>query len=260
MNAATIGILKEVRVIFWTWIAVVALTLLSGVGSSSYPLLNFAGGMGLLVGIPLLAVLPLGSELEDGTLSLLLSQSITRLQIWLRKFTISAVAVGTASAAYVLVWRSELFPRFPILLALWVLVALCSGPYCALIARSVRGGLALDIISVTVLFMWSQLSLWPQSTAVLILWAGLMLALGIRQMTRLQLTSSFVGGDLLTVAPRIRVFRCQPVGAVANFIRKELGLLRPLWVITVAFLIIWTPLAIWDRSSSLTPRRTVLAL
>jgi hypothetical protein len=32
-----------------------------------------------------------------------------------------------------------------------------------------------------------------------------------------------------------------------NFIRKELGLLRPLWLITPLFICIWTILAIWDR-------------
>jgi ABC-type transport system involved in multi-copper enzyme maturation permease subunit len=147
-------------------------------------------------------VLPIGSELEDGTLSLLLSQPITRLQLWLQKFAVSVTAVVTASLAFTVVWRSEVFPRFPTVL--WVLVALCAGPYCALIARSVRGALALNIIGITLVFIWLQLSLWLHVEMVVVLWALLMLALGVRKMTRLddwrsRRRRSFDGGAALAV-------------------------------------------------------------
>jgi hypothetical protein len=74
-----------------------------------------------------------------------------------------------------------------------------------------------------------------------------MLALGIRKMARFELRSGHVGGDLLTVGPRFRLFRIRPAGAVTNFIRKELGLLRPLWLITLSFLVIFTVLGMWYR-------------
>ena len=243
MNTPALRIFKEVRLIFWTWIAVVALALLPAFTSSSY--LAFAGAVGFLIGVPLLAAIPFGSELEDGTLSLLLSQPITRIQIWFQKFAVSVVAVISAFLAFAFVSRTTLFTPLPTLV--WALAALCSGPYCALIARSVRGGVALNLISFALVFMWSQLSLWSRPETVFVLWGGLMLVLGIRKMARFELTSGHVGGDLLTVGPRLRVFRSQPAGAVRNFIRKELGLLRPLWLVTVSFLVIWTVLGVWHH-------------
>src|SRR5262245_35623083 len=146
MNA-TLRISKEVRSMFWTWIAVVALASLPLFASDWYPILELADRIGFLVGIPLLAVIPIGRELEEGTLSLLLSQPVTRIQIWLEKFAVSAVAVITASLVFALVWRTTVFTQVTVVALLWALNALCSGPYCALIARSVRGGLALTLIS-----------------------------------------------------------------------------------------------------------------
>jgi hypothetical protein len=250
MNAATLRIVKEVRLIFWTWIAVVALALLALFASSRFPILNFAGGIAFFVGVPLLAVIPIGSELEDGTLALLLSQPITRIQVWLQKFAVSAVAAVTASFAFALVWRSEIFTPFRVFAVLWVVASVCAGPYCALLARTVRGGLALNLFSFALVLIPSQLSLWLKPEMILAVWAVLMLALGIRKMARFELTNGYVGGDLLTVAPRLRLFRIRPAGAVTNFIRKELGLLRPLWLITFSFLIIWTGLTIWHRPVS----------
>src|SRR5258707_102018 len=105
MNA-TLRIFKEVRLVFWTWIAVVALALPAGFASDWYPIVNLAGGIGFLIGIPLLTVIPIGSELEEGTLSLLLSQPVTRIEIWLQKFAVSTVAVVTSSFAFALAYRT----------------------------------------------------------------------------------------------------------------------------------------------------------
>src|SRR5215510_11789255 len=139
MNALTLRIMKEVRLILWTWVAVVALALLPLFTSSSYPILELADRIGFLVGIPLLAVIPIGRELEEGTLSLLLSQPVTRIQLWLQKFAISAVAVITACLVFALVWRTTVFTQITAAALLWALNALCSAPYWALVARSVRG-------------------------------------------------------------------------------------------------------------------------
>jgi len=247
MNAMTIRILKEVRFILWTWLAVVILALLPLFTSTSSPILEFADRIGFLIGIPLLAVIPIGIELEEGTMSLLLSQPVTRLQIWLQKFAISAVAVITACLVFALVWRTTIFTQVTVAALLWALNAVCSGPYCALIARSIRGGLALNIISFALVFIFSQTFVRSGAELLLGLWPLLMLVLGIRRMARFEFNSGHVGGDLLTVGPRLPLVRIQNTGAVTNFIRKEVGLLRPLWLITLSFLVLFTVIGLWHR-------------
>jgi len=246
MNA-TLRISKEVRLIFWTWIAVVALALPPLFTSDWYRIGSLGGGIGFVIGIPLLAVIPIGSELEEGTLSLLLSQPITRIQIWLQKFAVSSIAVVTSSLAFALAYRTTVLTPVTGLAVLWVVAALCAAPYCALIARSVRGALALNLIGFALVLLTSQLFSWARLEVVVTLWAVLMLALGIRKMARFELTTGPVGGDLLTVGPSFRLLRIRRAGVVTNFIRKELGLLRPLWLISLSFVVIFTVLGIWYR-------------
>src|SRR5262245_9097987 len=141
MNAATLRIVKEMRLIFWVWIAVVALALLPLFASHGSRTLELAGAIAFFVGVPMLAVIPFGAALEDATLSLLLSQPITRLQIWLQKFTVALIAVVTASWAFALAWPSQILTPPRAFVILWVVAAVCAGPYCALVARTVRGAL-----------------------------------------------------------------------------------------------------------------------
>src|SRR5262249_3391007 len=157
-----------------------------------YPILELADRIGFLIGIPLLAVIPIGIELEEGTLSLLLSQPVTRIRIWLQKFAISAAAVITACFVFALVLPAAIFTQLTAAALLWALNALCSGPYCALIARSVRGGLVLNIISFAVVFIFSQAFARPGAELLLGLWPLLMLVLGIRKMARFELASGHV--------------------------------------------------------------------
>ena len=85
---------KEARPLFWPWCAVVcagAVPLLH----PPYPLAEISG-LGFLLGMPLLAALPFGNEFQNRTFSLLLSQPISRMEIWREKLSITAIVVFTA--------------------------------------------------------------------------------------------------------------------------------------------------------------------
>jgi hypothetical protein len=62
--------------------------------------------------------------------------------------------------------------------------------------------------------------------------------LGARKLAGFQLTGAGAGEDLLVAGPSLLPdalagwFRCRPTGVFLNLIRKELRLLRPLWLIT----------------------------
>jgi len=65
-----------------------------------------------------------------------------------------------------------------------------------------------------------------------------MLWLGVRKLARFQVTGGSADSDLLVTGPALApealadLLRCRPSGAFLNLIRKELRLLRPLWLIS----------------------------
>jgi len=85
---------------------------------------------------------------------------------------------------------------------------------------------------------------------VFLCYAGVMLWLGRRALARFQVTGGMAGDDLLMAGPDVMPgalagwFRCRPTGAVLNLIRKELRLLRPLWLFTLLGVLVWTWLTI----------------
>ncbi len=87
-------------------------------------------------------------------------------------------------------------------------------------------------------------------------YAGAMLWLGWRKLARAQATGSMAGDDLLVTGPDVLPqafaawFRCRPRGATLNLIRKELRLLRPVWIFTLLSALGWTALSVcefWGR-------------
>ena len=69
--------------------------------------------------------------------------------------------------------------------------------------------------------------------------SGLMLWLSGRKLARFQVTGGIAGDDLLMAGPTVipeafaAWFRCRPGSPFLNLIRKELRLLRPLWLLTL---------------------------
>ena len=256
---------KEARPLFWPWCAVVcagALPLLH----PPYPLGDISG-LGFGLGIPLLAALPFGNEFQNRTFSLLLSQPISRMEIWREKLSIAAIVVFTAALVCLSSWRASGVHGgrgFRGYAAAAAIVLVASAPFWTLFTRSTIGGLFLSFavynflvfLGLQALYWGSGYSRPPDSTfistmsAVFLVYAGLMLWLGWRKLARFQAIGDVVGDDLLTAAPDVLPgallgwLRCRPKGAVLNLFRKEIRLLRPVWLISLLAAVGWACLAL----------------
>jgi hypothetical protein len=253
-------IMKEARPLFWPWCAV----MLTGLVSLIRPLhsINWIGPFGIVLGIPLLATLPLGNEFQNRTLSLLMSQPIGRTKIWAEKLFVSFLAV--ASAALVYSFSPHMTETLPysgqrLAAAAIILALVASATFWTLLARSTMGGIALSVgallaiaVSLSLITGIGEIDsllsahLTLLSVSVLLCYAALMLWLGERAFARYQVTGNMAGDDLLTAGPDIMPaefsdwFRARPTGATLNLIRKELRLLRPIWLITFLAAAGWT--------------------
>jgi ABC-type transport system involved in multi-copper enzyme maturation permease subunit len=241
--------------------------------------------LGLFLGIPLLAALSLGSEFQHRTLPLLLSQPVNRMEIWSEKFNVLIVAVLSAALVSSFGWRAE-FQQYSVFrigagvwitIGAWIIATIASATFWTLFAKSTLGGLVLNLGSHWLIFVggWSLIE-WIHPTRhlpptenttalsiaafVFLCYAGVMLWLGRRAFARFQATGGMASEDLLTAGPNVMPagltgwFRCRPTGAVLNLIRKELRLLRPLWLITLLAVLGWICLALFwvvsDRRSA----------
>src|SRR5205807_676243 len=169
--------------LFWPWCAVIiagALRLVEqsdsallrgGALQGIHPLVEAISFLGFFVGIPLLATLSLGNEFHHRTLQLLLSQPVSRMEIWSEKLIVTIVAVLS--------------------------------------------------------------------------YAGVMLWLGRRALARFQVTGGLAGDDLLMAGPKMMPravaewLRCRSTSPLLNLIRKELRLLRPVWLISLLAVPAW---------------------
>ena len=103
--------------------------------------------MGFLLGIPLLATLPFGNEFQNRTFSLLLSQPISRMEIWREKLSVTAIVVFTAALVFFLSWwasgvhAGREFWGYP---AATAIVLVASAPFWTLFTRSIVGGVVLN--------------------------------------------------------------------------------------------------------------------
>jgi hypothetical protein len=265
MNAKTTRIVKETRPLFWPWCAVVCAVAL--------PLLHppyrldEVSYLGFVLGVPLLAVLPFGNEFQNRTFSLLLSQPISRMEIWREKLSISAIAVFTASLVFFSSWWAsggptgrEIWGYF----AAAAIVFVVSAPFWTLFTRSIIGGVVLTFGVYTFIFvLGDEVLRWgtgysKQGTSTFVAtmsvvflgYAGLMLWLGWRKLARFQAVGDVAGDDLLTAAPDVLPgalvswLRCRPTGAILNLIRKEFRLLRPVWLISLLAAVGWACLTL----------------
>jgi ABC-type transport system involved in multi-copper enzyme maturation permease subunit len=253
-------LIKEGRPLFWPWCAV----MLTGVVSLIPPQHNveWIGLLGFVLGVPLLAALPFGSEFDSRTLSLLMSQPVGRLKIWAAK---SCIAVAAVASVILLFAFSPLVTGFlpnPAQRAnavALIVAVVASATFWTLIARSTIGGIALSVGTALLISGFSSLltgiganSLFFAvhftmiSVTPLLCYAGLMFWLGERTLARYQVTGTMAGSDLLTTGTNVMlgVFsnraRSNPSRPVLNLIHKELRLLRPVWLLTVLSGLAWT--------------------
>ena len=254
MTAKTTRILKEARPLFWPWCAVA----MAGALPLAHPPHSMAwvSTIAFFLGIPLLATLSLGNEFQHRTLSLLLSQPIDRMEIWGEKLSVTVLAVLSAALVFSLAWPWAKF------LTPWVLVSVGAGiiattasaTFWTLFARSTLGGVVLNIAVYLFIITAVNFEYWHHGyssllgftltiTFVFLCYAGVMLWLGGRKLSRFQVTGGMAGDDLLVAGPDVMPgaladwFRCRPTGAVLNLIRKEIRLLRPVWIITLLYVL-----------------------
>jgi hypothetical protein len=272
-SARAIRLKKEARALFWPWCAIMiagALPVLLP-HSSTAAKLNV---LGFFFGIPLLATLSLGNEFYHRTFSLWLSQPASRSQLWGEKMSVMCAAVLSAGVATMIGMFFYALPQMNLTYnkaaaIAYVLVTMASATYWTLAARSTVGGFVLIgcIFWMFYLFVGEMenlpqrdgvfYSVPPPTTAIIALFAfaiclaALMLWLGARKLARFQVTGGSSGEDLLTAGPSVMPealaewFRCRPSGATLNLIRKELRLLRPLWVIELLAVVYIACLAIF---------------
>jgi len=268
MNARTTRLLKETHPLLWPWCAVAlagALPLVYPLGWT--PLIYLIG----FFVVPVLATLSLGNEFQHRTLSLLLSQPVGRMEIWGEKLSVTIVAIVSAVLVFSLALRATSFRpdwRVWAFAGAWIVAITASATFWTLFTRSMVGGVALNIgvqsfISFTI--PWGTLTdrlrargyLLPGShlvasavTFVFLCYAGGMLWLGGRKLARFQATGGMGSDDLLMAGPDVLPgalagwLRCRPTGAVLNLIRKELRLLRPVWLISLLAAVGWACLTL----------------
>jgi hypothetical protein len=270
MNAKTTRILKEARPLFWPWCAVAA----AGLLPLAHPpqLIEWISLIGFFLGLPLLATLSLGNEFQHRTLSLLLSQPLDRMEIWGEKLSVTVVAVLSAVLVFSLALRATSFRQDWRVWAFggaWTVAITASATFWTLFTRSTVGGVVLNIgvqffISFTV--PWANLAAWLRArgylspgnpvvvstvTFVFLCYACAMLWLGGRTLARFQATGGMAGDDLLMAGPDVMPgawagwLRCRPTGAFLNLIRKELRLLRPVWLISLLAALGWACLTLF---------------
>ncbi len=269
MNAKTTRILKEVRPLFWPWCAVAIAGALPLVFPLAWtPLIVLLG----FFAVPLLATLSLGDEFQHRTLSLLLSQPVSRTVIWGEKLSVTIVAVLSALLLFSLALRATSFHldrRELAFAGAWIVAITASATFWTLFTRSTVGGVALNIgvqSSICFIVPWANLAVWLRArgylspgnpivasavTFVFLCYAGVMLWLGWRLLARFQATGGMASDDLLMAGPDVMPgawagwLRCRPTGAVLNLIRKELRLLRPVWLITFLAALGWACLTLF---------------
>jgi len=283
MNPIATRILKEERSLFWPWCAVAIVGVLplvrhQPVSSLLFPeiphwMVEDISFVGFFFGIPLLAALSFGNEFQHRTISLLLSQPVRRMEIWGEKLSVMIVAVVSAALVFGLGWRATLQqdPELWVVGGAWVIAILASATYWTLVARSLLGGLALNAgVHSLILIAKINLPYWfpgiwhlsPVETTtaswtgafVFLCYACVMVWLGRRKFARFQVTGAIAGDDLLMAGPDVMPralagwFRCRPSEPVLNLIRKELRLLRPVWLISLLAIPAWICLPVYGRA------------
>jgi hypothetical protein len=276
MTALSARTRKEARAVLYPWAGVIllcALPLLSPIygyrttfvipGPDAFT--TFLFQLGIFMGIPLLASLSFGNEFRYKTLDLLVSQPVNRLKIWREKWIVTAVAI----LATVLVATISSRTQYPVAryvsgdVLLFLIVITCSAPFWTLVGKSTLGGFALNIVAMVPL-MSMKSNLWvvnsksgyvQPSIALAVIWAaalaysGFMLWLGRRMLVHRQSRGGFAGLDFMGSIPRVlpapvvSLFECRPNQAILNLIRKEVRLLRPLWLFTSLYVVGWSALA-----------------
>jgi hypothetical protein len=269
MTAEATRTLKEARALLFPWCAMMILCTFP-LFSSRGQFLNFLFQTGLLIGVPLLACLSFGNEFRYKTMELLVSQPVSRLKIWREKWIVVVVAILTTTLVASLCSRTPLRVSRPEDLdyVMFLVITTFSAAFWTLFARSTLGGIMLNIAIVIPLSLvkfgfweWNSIARRFSDTGVILVlsvaalgYSAFMLWLGRWMLVRRQSGAGLAGSDLMVAIPTLMprpiagLLQCRRDQAVLNLIRKEVHLLRPLWLLSALYVLGWSAIAI---SSSL---------
>jgi hypothetical protein len=129
--------------------------------------------------------------------------------------------------------------------------------------RSLVGGVVLNILVTSLISYTVNMASWlhhpapnmPANATVaatlsLLIYAALTLWLGRRSLKRFEVTGGVAGDDLLAAGSNVMPqaltgwLRCQSKGARRNLFRKEVCLLRPVWLLSLVAAVCWGSLAL----------------
>ena len=268
MISRLVRIKKETRALFWPWCAV----MFAGALPIFFPHSSSAAKLNLLsffFGIPVLATLSFGNEFYYRTFSLWLTQPVSRMQLWADKMVVMCAAVLSAATVSSVGMFFFALPKMKLTYNMaaavaFVIITMASATFWTLAARSAVGGLLIMGFIWWAFYMFlgdietGKLEALPLATtgstaifACAVCFALLMLWLGSRKLVQLQVTGGRSGEDLMVAGPSVlpealaEWFRPRPSGALLNLIRKELRLLRPVWMIELLVVVYLAGLAIF---------------
>jgi hypothetical protein len=219
-------------------------------------------GFTFLSGLLGIAAMPWGSEFQQRTLPLLLSQPVPRSRVWKDKQLAAFLVIGVA----VLVQRvvdqlvlpsfsaSAWSPREFELTIAWGIPTLCSVSFWTLLARSTIGGMVFTIASGAVFLgifiaVLEQFGISDDAQKSFVIGAGVPYSvffywLGWRKFLRFetsQLLPDVLAGSksLTTRGLRSNWLRCRRTSGLLNLIRKEIQLQRPLFIVAAVLIGLW---------------------
>lgn len=218
-------------------------------------------GLAFIMGVLVLAAMPMGAELHERTLALLFSQPIERARLWKAKLLTASVMI--AALALVHGWATiamgRLDPFDALLYLAFVVVAIASVGYHTLATRSVLVGIAsaagtpfaitLSTYLIIRYLFGLELELSNQAALTLILsasgvYAALSLWLSRRQFVSLELRDAAVSRAAEVPAALVPkrlsgLFHARSTGVVLNLIRKEVCLHKPIFLVSAIFTAVW---------------------
>ncbi|HZR19576.1 MAG TPA: hypothetical protein VFE51_19985 [Verrucomicrobiae bacterium] len=272
---------KELRPLFWPWLG----TVLAGGLLVLRPAIGESVGLeGLLMGVvlygffgglALLAAVSFGEEFQERTLSLLLSQPVSRQQLWNKKMAllsgavlaalaVEAMLIGVLSrssvAGPVLDSLGQTFDKEELLLAgVFIVATVCTAGFWTLASGSIIGGLVFTVTcesacGLTAALIYSGCSSPvepPRGSlqlvaamamavySIVLLWLGrrMFLTLQVKPARFTSMTASSPQG--WERIPGLQILVCRPAAMLPNYVRKEIRLLKPIWQLASVFLVCW---------------------
>ncbi|HEY0874325.1 MAG TPA: hypothetical protein VGD94_12700 [Vicinamibacterales bacterium] len=262
------GVKKELRTLAWPAAAVLAATvaplLWVAMPLPGQPI--SAALSAFILGNAFLVALPFGTEFQQRTLGLVLSQPTSRARVWFEKWgALLAVLLVLVAIQFVALQSAAPDAHVEIRAVTFLLPLVCSGFFWTLLAGSTIGGAVFSLAALALVEMASSViasrvtgldldpfGAHPALIAVRLAYAAGSLWLGWRMFAHYELKATGeIHGVLPAALDAVRALRSRPTGAIGNLVRKELRLQQPGMLIAALFVLCWlTAMLVFSMPSS----------